>query len=305
MHATTADEAAITGLLAAAGLPTEDWSEALIRTSVLAREGGQIIGVGAIEPRGDVGLLRSIAVNEQARGRGIAGRIVNELETEARRTGLKALYLLTTTARDFFLHRGYASLPRDQAPPEIRSTRQFGALCPASSFLMVKPMTSKIHNVLILCTGNSARSILGEALLNQIGARTGRFRGYSAGSQPKEQPNPFALELLERKGLPTAGLRSKSWDEFARADAPKLDFIFTVCDSAAGETCPLWPGHPVTAHWGLPDPAAVEGSDQDKRRAFEDAFAILQRRIERFASLPLESLEPGALKQELKDIGGL
>lgn len=164
-------------------------------------------------------------------------------------------------------------------------------------------MTGKVYNVLILCTGNSARSILGEAIINHVCNNSGRFRGYSAGSQPRDQPNPFALELLRSKGIPTADLRSKSWDEFAKADAPVLDFIFTVCDSAAGETCPHWPGHPVTAHWGLPDPAAVEGSDEQKRQAFEAAFDLLQRRIDRFTRLPIESLDPESLRQQLQDIG--
>src|SRR5512138_1401163 len=135
-------------------------------------------------------------------------------------------------------------------------------------------------NVLFLCTGNSARSILAEALLNSL-AR-GRFRAYSAGSHPVGGVNPLALRLLEEKGLSTQGLRSKSWDEFARADAPRMDFVFTVCDSAAAETCPVWPGHPVAGHWGIPDPAAAQGSDEDKRRAFDAAFTQLAARIRGF-----------------------
>lgn len=164
-------------------------------------------------------------------------------------------------------------------------------------------MNDKKSNVLILCTGNSARSILGEALFTHLPATRGRFVGYSAGSQPKTQPNPYALELLRTQGIPTDGFRSKSWDEFSQTGAPVMDFIFTVCDSAAGETCPLWLGHPVTAHWGLPDPAAVEGSDDDKRKAFLEAWTILRRRVELFASLPLEQLDNLALKQRLQEIG--
>jgi len=137
-----------------------------------------------------------------------------------------------------------------------------------------------LKSVLFLCTGNSARSILAEAYLNHAGR--GRFRAYSAGSHPNGRVNPFALELLERSKLPTTGARSKSWDEFAGPLAPKMDFIFTVCDSAAAETCPVWPGHPVSAHWGVPDPAAVQGSDEQKRRAFKDAFTALSRRIDLF-----------------------
>lgn len=138
--------------------------------------------------------------------------------------------------------------------------------------------------VLFLCTGNSARSILAEAYLNWAGK--GRFVAYSAGSHPNGRVNPFALALLRQKGIATDGLRSKSWDEFAAAGAPKLDFVFTVCDNAAGEVCPIWPGRPVTAHWGVPDPAVVQGSDEDKRRAFLDVFSLLSSRIDAFLKTP-------------------
>jgi protein-tyrosine-phosphatase len=164
-------------------------------------------------------------------------------------------------------------------------------------------MTAKTFNVLFLCTGNSARSILAEAMMNHIAKDSDRFHAYSAGSRPAGQPNPFALDLLARQGIATAGLRSKSWDEFARPDAPQLDFIFTVCDNAAGEACPYWPGQPMTAHWGVPDPAAVEGSDEQKRRAFLEAFVTLKRRIELFSSLPMEKLDRLALHERLKKIG--
>ena len=156
-------------------------------------------------------------------------------------------------------------------------------------------------NVLFLCTGNSARSILAEAYLNANGK--GRFRAYSAGSHPSGRVNPFALELLARNGISTEGLRSKSWDEFASADAPRLDFVFTVCDNAAGEACPFWLGQPITAHWGVPDPAAVEGSDGDKRRAFHEAFVQLSNRIDLMLALPIESLERQALAAKLRAIG--
>lgn len=156
-------------------------------------------------------------------------------------------------------------------------------------------------NVLFLCTGNSARSILGEVLLNQIG--NGRFKAYSAGSMPKGEVNPFAIDILKRGRFNVEGLRSKSWEEFAQPGAPKMDFVFTVCDSAANETCPVWPGQPVSAHWGLPDPAAVEGSDEDKRRAFLTTLAQLQRRIEILVNLPLSGLDKLSLQQKLRDIG--
>jgi protein-tyrosine-phosphatase len=159
------------------------------------------------------------------------------------------------------------------------------------------------YNVLFLCTGNSARSILAEAALNAEGK--GRLRAFSAGSFPKGTVNPFALALLEQIGLPTEGLRSKSWDEFAAADAPEMDFIFTVCDKAAGEVCPVWPGHPVTAHWGMPDPATVEGSDAEKMQAFRDCLRMLSNRIRVFAELPFDKLDRLKLKSHLDDIGRL
>ena len=162
-------------------------------------------------------------------------------------------------------------------------------------------MSTRVYNVLFLCTGNSARSILAEVLLNSRGA--GRFHAFSAGSQPVGRVNPFAVETLTRAGLPTGGLRSKSWDEFAQPGAPTLDFVFTVCDSAANEVCPIWPGQPVTAHWGLPDPAAVQGSDVDKAKAFRDTFIALDRRIGLFTSLPIAGLDQLALKRKVDEIG--
>lgn len=162
-------------------------------------------------------------------------------------------------------------------------------------------MSDKIYNVLFLCTGNSARSILGESILNEIGK--GRFRAFSAGSHPAGQVNPLAIELLQRNHMSTEGLRSKSWDEFATPDSPHLDFVFTVCDNAAGEVCPIWPGQPMTAHWGVEDPAAVEGSTEAMQRAFSQVFMLLHRRISLFASLPIAKLEGMALKRELDQIG--
>jgi arsenate reductase (thioredoxin) len=158
-------------------------------------------------------------------------------------------------------------------------------------------------NVLFLCTGNSARSILAEAILNHLAMGKGRFKAFSAGSHPKGQVNPFALDCLETHHISTEGLRSKSWDEFAGPDAPKLDFVFTVCDQAAAEECPYWPGQPVTAHWGLPDPAAIEGTDDAKRQAFEETFVALQTRIERFAALPFDTLSLPAIVERAREIG--
>lgn len=164
-------------------------------------------------------------------------------------------------------------------------------------------MTHRSYNVLFLCTGNSARSILGEALANDPTINQGRLRGYSAGSFPKSVPNPYALDLLRAQGLPVDGLRSKRWDEFAQPGAPVMDFIFTVCDAAAGETCPLWPGQPISAHWGIPDPAAIEGSDEQKRQAFLEAYGVLRRRIELLASLPFDQLDHLALQGRLRALG--
>lgn len=164
-------------------------------------------------------------------------------------------------------------------------------------------MNDKIFNVLFLCTGNSARSILAEALLNHFGK--GRFHAYSAGSHPAGTVNPFAIELLQKNKLPVGELRSKSWDEFAAPGAPLFDFVFTVCDSAAGEACPVWHGCPLTAHWGIEDPAAATGSDEDKRKAFHLALTQLSRRISIFTNLPVEKLDKLSLKKHLDDIGRL
>jgi arsenate reductase len=162
-------------------------------------------------------------------------------------------------------------------------------------------VSDRPYNVLFLCTGNSARSILAEALVNHWGG--GRFVGYSAGSAPKGKVHPIALALLEHLNMPTAGMRSKSWHEFEKPEAPKLDFVFTVCDNAAAEACPVWPGQPMTAHWGVADPAAVEGSDTDKWLAFRQAFRELESRIKVFTSLPIKSLDRVKLQERLRDIG--
>ena len=167
--------------------------------------------------------------------------------------------------------------------------------------MATEPAAAPFYNVLFLCTGNSARSILAEALLNHWGR--GKFRAFSAGSFPTGRVNPFALDLLRRMGIDAADARSKSWDEFAALGAPPLHFVFTVCDNAAGEVCPVWPGQPMTAHWGVPDPAAVEGSDVDKAIAFRAAFNALEHRIKAFTSLPFASLERIKLQAALDDIG--
>jgi arsenate reductase (thioredoxin) len=161
--------------------------------------------------------------------------------------------------------------------------------------------TDRIYNVLFLCTGNSARSVLAEAILNKIGA--GKFKAYSAGSQPKGEVHPQTLQLLRGAAYDVSGFRSKSWNEFAQPGAPALDFIFTVCDDAGGETCPFWPGQPMTAHWGVPDPAAATGNEAEVRLAFADAFRMLNNRISVFVSLPIRSLDKLTLQKQLESIG--
>lgn len=162
-------------------------------------------------------------------------------------------------------------------------------------------MPARVYNILFLCTGNSARSILAEALIDRWGR--GQFKGYSAGSFPNGTVNPLALKLLDQRGMPTARLRSKSWDEFAASGAPVMDFVFTLCDEAAGEACPIWPGQPVTAHWGIPDPAAVEGSEAERMLAFTDAYRTLERRIKQFLCLPLPDLDRMAITRKVEEIG--
>ena len=162
-------------------------------------------------------------------------------------------------------------------------------------------MSERVYNVLFLCTGNSARSVLAESCLDSVGK--GRFKAYSAGSFPTGKVNPFAIELLQKLEMPTEGLRSKAWDEFAKPGAPQMDIVITVCDQAAGEVCPVWPGQPVSAHWGVEDPAAVSGSDDDKRAAFAKAYMTLRKRIELLTTLPLETLDLNAREQRLKQIG--
>ena len=162
-------------------------------------------------------------------------------------------------------------------------------------------MDDKTYNVLFICTGNSARSVMAEGLMNELGR--GRFKAWSAGSHPKGTVHPLALKTLATHRIPTDGFRSKGWEEFARPDAPELHFVFTVCDQAAGEVCPVWPGQPMTAHWGLPDPAAVEGEAAVREKAFLDTFITMKRRIQLMLSLPLASLDRMALQKEIKDIG--
>jgi protein-tyrosine-phosphatase len=180
--------------------------------------------------------------------------------------------------------------------PGRQSARDVDSVC-----LLRLGMADQPYTVLFLCTGNSARSILAEAVLNRLGA--GRFTAFSAGSFPKGAVHPYALQLLERQQYPTQHLRSKSWNEFAGSEATPLDFVFTVCDNAAGEVCPIWPGQPMTAHWGLPDPAAVQGNESEQRLAFADTLRMLHNRISVFVNLPIASLDKLSLQNRLREIG--
>lgn len=300
--ATAADRAGIRRLLAAAHLDASDLETSAVRLWVVGAHDAPA-GVVGLETHGDVGLLRSLAVADSLRGGGLGRALTAAVERHARDAGIRTLYLLTTTAADFFERLGYRRSDRAVVPAVIRATSQFSSLCPSSAVLMSKAMMRAPYTVLFLCTGNSARSILAESLMNHVPGHAGKFRAYSAGSRPKGQVHPLALELLAASGLPAEGLRSKTWDEFAAADAPQMDFIFTVCDSAANETCPVWPGHPVTAHWGVADPAAVEGPIEIRRRAFHDALHALRTRIDLFAELPLDKLDRMALQQRVGEIG--
>jgi protein-tyrosine-phosphatase/N-acetylglutamate synthase-like GNAT family acetyltransferase len=289
-------------LLEAEGLPASDLTEAHLEHFFFTGTDGALSGLVGLEIRGEYALLRSLVVIAAARSQGLGSALVLHAEEYAAAHQVRSIYLLTTSAEPYFECRGYQRIDRARAPSSIQSTREFASLCPASSAFMIKRLnTERTYNVLFLCTGNSARSILGESLLNHWGK--GRFRGFSAGSFPKGQVHPLAIDLLKRTGLPSEGLRSKSWDEFASPEAPPIDFIFTVCDNAAGEVCPIWPGKPMTAHWGIEDPAAVEGSGAHKAFAFRKALKELETRIKLFVSLPIASLDQMTLREKLRAIG--
>lgn len=239
--ATKDDQARIVELLQASELPTSDLADCQPEF-VLIEDGAELVGTGGIQILGDVALLRSVAILKNKQKSGLGSSLLSELERHAAARGIHELVLLTQTAEAFFAHHGYVRVDRASVPSSIQSTAEFRSLCPASAVCMSKHLVS---NVLFLCTGNSARSILAEALVNRLGA--GKFKAFSAGSHPKGAVHPVALELLEQMQFPTRNLRSKSWDEFATPSAPVLDFVFTVCDNAAGELCPVWLGHPMTA----------------------------------------------------------
>src|SRR4029077_19234327 len=302
--ATPEDTHSIRLLLERAGLPTSDLAAAKPEF-IVAYEGAELVAAGALQRFDAIALLRSVAVVASRRGSGLGRLIVQELERLARGTNVTELVLLTQSAQRFFEHLGYRAIERQSVPQAAQASEEFRSLCPTSAACMSKtlarPVADRPYNVLFLFSGNSARRILAESLISHLGR--GRFSGLSAGSHPKGAPHPIALELLRQMKLPTAGLRSKSWDEFAAPGAPPLDFVFTVCDQAAGEVCPCWPGQPMTAHWGVPDPAAIEGSDTQKWLAFRTAFRALENRIRIFTSLPIASIDRLKLQQHLDAIG--
>jgi protein-tyrosine-phosphatase/N-acetylglutamate synthase-like GNAT family acetyltransferase len=314
--ARAADLAAVTELLGRASLPTSDLATASNLQSWVAESGNDIVGVIAMERHDSGGLLRSLVVAPSHQRHGLGRELVAHLEEHAHSAGVEQLVLLTQTAESFFRTLGYSVIDRHYVPEDLKQSEEFRSLCPATAVCMTKsltassaeqarPVSESRYNVLFLCTGNSARSILAEGLLNHLGR--GRLRAFSAGSHPSGKVNPFALELLEAHGMPLENPRSKSWDEFAATDAPSdaMDLVITVCDNAAGEVCPIWPGHPMSAHWGVEDPAAVQGSDEANRQAFRAAFETLQARIRALVGLPVGQLPKAELKARLNEIGHL
>lgn len=294
------EHALIREMLADNDLPVQDLDAAEVAFFV-ADAGGTAAGVVGLQTFGQTGLLRSLAVRAEHRGGGLGGRLVAEAEREARARGLAQLVLLTQTAADYFASRGYRRIERAQAPVAVQASAEFSSLCPASAACLSKSLLGSTdargYNVLFLCTGNSARSQMAEALLNAMGQ--GRVRAYSAGSRPAPSVQPLAARLIADLGLPTDALRPKSWDEFAGPEAPAMDIVITVCDNAAGEACPLWPGHPAIAHWGVADPALTP----DDPQAFKRAWLTLRRRIELLLALPLDKLDRLAREQHLQRIG--
>ena len=291
---------AIRALLGASRLPVEDLDPALLPRFFGVEGADGLQGVVALERQGEAGLLRSLAVVPAARGTGLGRELVRHVEAEAVRAGLRELWLLTTTAEPFFRHLGWEPAARDGAPEGIRGTSEFRGVCPSSAACLRRDLRGQLHQyrVLVLCTGNSARSQIAEALLAERGA--GRFVVASAGSRPAAQVNPYAVRVLAERGIagegrvpkPIEGLEGEPWD-----------FVITVCDRAR-EACPIFPRRPVFAHWGMPDPAEVGGTDEEKLRAFRDTLIALERRIALFLELPLEKLDRLAREQAVRALAG-
>lgn len=290
-------------LLIASELPVDDLHAEDAENFLAAVDGDRLVGTVAIEHLGTDSLLRSLAVDRVERRNGIGRKLVQAAEEKARRLGIYRICLLTNTAEHFFAAADYRRAPRETARDAIRNHAQFKSLCPASAAFMEKNIQPAVsaQRVLFLCTGNSARSVLAEALLNHFGG--GKFVAFSAGSHPTGKVNPFAIETLKLHSVSIREPRSKSWDEFAGADSKPIDIVVTVCDNAAGEVCPIWPGHPLTVHWGVDDPAAAEGTHEQKLAAFQNAFAILKHRVEQLVALNIEPVDATLLKSALARIG--
>jgi len=289
--------AAIRALLERSNLPVKDLHQGGLTRFFGVEADGELAGVIGLESHGGAGLLRSLAVSPQRRGQGLGQALVAHLERVARREGVTDLWLLTTTAEPFFKVLGYRAAPREEAPEGIRNSSEFRDICPSTAACMHRHLGAAEQRVLVLCTGNSARSQIAEALLARKGA--GRFEVVSAGSRPAPRVNPYAVRVLAEHGIEWEGRVPKGLDGL---DGERWDFVITVCDRAK-EACPIFPGTPVLAHWGMPDPAEVEGEDADKLRAFRETYLVLNRRIDLLMALPAEKLERLALERAVRAIG--
>ena len=292
----TSDDGNARALLEASGLPVSDLADS--RPVLLGTvDAAGLVAVVGVEVHRHSGLLRSLAVRADARGTGLGGALVDAAERSARSHGIRRLYLLTDTAEKFFARRGFRRVERAIAPPEISGTSEFASICPSTSAFMMKDLDARRYRVLILCTGNSARSQIAEALLIARGGT--RFEVVSAGSKPAARVNPWAVRVLAEAGIPWEGRSPKGLDGL---DRERWDFVITVCDRAK-EACPIFPGTPVLAHWGMPDPAEVEGSDEEKLRAFRDTLVTLSRRVDLLLALPVEKLDRLSLEARVRQIG--
>ncbi len=277
-----ADYQQVTALLERAGLPLAGVSPRLDGFVVLEAD-GRIVGTAAVEAYGDVGLLRSVAVDAERRGSGLGAALVEQALDEARAAGVRDVFLLTTTAQRYFPRHGFAVASRDDAPAALQASAEFRGACPASATIMRRRL-ERPRRVLVVCTGNSARSQIAEALFAHKGA--GHFEAASAGARPAPRVHPFAIDVLREHGIEWRERAPKGLDAVADRE---WDFVITVCDHAR-EACPVFPGHPVTLHWGMSDPARASGSEAERRRAFADTYSLLERLIERFIA---ETTAPG------------
>jgi protein-tyrosine-phosphatase/N-acetylglutamate synthase-like GNAT family acetyltransferase len=291
------DHDGVVALLGAAGLPLAGVPPAL-DGFLVAERGAELAGVAGLERYGDVGLLRSVAVSPAERGTGVGRALVERVLSDARKAGVGSVFLLTTTADRWFPRLGFSPVDRTALPDALGASEELRGACPASAVAMHRSLVgTEPLRVLILCTGNSARSQIAEAVLNARGA--GRFRADSAGARPAARVHPLAVEVLRDAGIEWHGHAPRSVDDFG---AREWDLVITVCDHAR-EACPILPGHPALAHWGMPDPATVEGSDTERRRAFTETLALVNRHIDALLALPTEALDPATLAERVSEIG--